>query len=55
MKALWWKDDYGHAKVMAVKDGYAMMRRPGSVPFVVCVRDLLGGKTKYVPAEKPVR
>lgn len=47
-----WRDANGTAKVMAVSDKWAMMRRPGSIPFVVYVPDLLRGNTQWVPDKK---
>lgn len=33
-------DAYGEVRVLAVADGYAMCRRPMSMPFVYSVRDV---------------
>lgn len=30
-----WADQYGEARVLAVAEGYAMLRRPTSNPFIV--------------------
>ena len=40
------------AKVMAVADGYAMLRRPGCIPFVESVKTLEKWKTNP-PKEQP--
>lgn len=37
---LTWQDRYGPIVVMAVADGYAMVRRPGCLPTVMTVRDV---------------
>ena len=33
-------DSFGAAKVMAVADGYAMVRRVGCCPFIVALKDI---------------
>lgn len=38
-----WRDDFGHARVLAVAEGYAMMRRHRRNPFLVSVDVLLSG------------
>jgi hypothetical protein len=37
-----WEDRHGPARLMAVAEGYAMMRRPGSMPFCFPVKELVG-------------
>ena len=42
-----WQDDISPIRVMAVADGYAMVRRPGCLPFVVALAGIatqVGGK-----------
>lgn len=36
----YWSDWVGSARVLAVAEGYAMLRRKGAVPFVVSVKEL---------------
>lgn len=41
-----WRDNYGPMRLMTVEpvEGYVMARRAAGFPFVLSVRDLLGGK-----------
>ncbi len=39
-----WEDRHGPARLMGVIEGYAMMRRPGAMPFVYPLKDLLGSR-----------
>lgn len=39
----YWRDAHGEIRLMGIIDGYAMMRRPGKIPFVVRSKDLLSG------------
>lgn len=34
-------DHIGEIRVMIVQDGYAMVRRPGAMPFVKSVKEIL--------------
>lgn len=34
-------DEHGEIRVMAVADGYVMVRRPGCLPFVLSVKEFL--------------
>ena len=50
-----WKDAGGPLRVMCEPhDGYVMMRRPGAMPFVVSVRELLGGKYEPILPAKQI-
>ncbi len=37
-----WNDIHGTVRVMSVAEGYAMVRRPHCMPFVISVRDMDG-------------
>lgn len=41
-----WSDDLGPIRVMTPNpvEGYVMIRRPGAMPSVISVSDLLGGR-----------
>lgn len=53
-----WADKDGNpVRLMTVCEGYAMMRRPGAVPFLFPAKDLLAGepwlnKGPFMPAAK---
>jgi adenylosuccinate synthase len=48
-----WQDDKGHVRVICEPaQGYVMARRPGAMPFVISVSDLLSGK-RYQPVIRP--
>ncbi len=34
-----WVDQHGPVRIMAIADGYAMVRRPGCMPFVEPIRE----------------
>lgn len=38
-----WQDEFGHARVLAVAEGYAMLRRWRSNPFVASTDQMLRG------------
>lgn len=38
-----WQDEFGHARVLAVAEGYAMLRRRRSNPFVASTEQMLRG------------
>jgi len=33
-------DDHSNVRVMAIADGYVMIRRPGCIPFIKTVKEL---------------
>ena len=35
----WLQDDYGWFRVMAIAEGWMMVRRKGAVPFTIRVKD----------------
>lgn len=35
------EDDYGRLRVIAIADGYLMIRRPQAQPFVICHKTFL--------------
>ena len=39
----YWRDERGPIRLMALVEGYAVMRRPGAIPFLVFAKDLLNG------------
>lgn len=40
----YWRDKIGSIRLMGVVEGYALMRRPGKVPFVIAGKDLISGR-----------
>ena len=34
-----WVDNFGPIRIMAIAGGYAMVRRPGGMPFVELIRE----------------
>lgn len=39
-----WRDEFGQARVMAVAEGYAMLRRRRSNPFIASTDQMLSGQ-----------
>lgn len=39
-----WEDRIGPIRVMGVVEGYAMVRRPGAMPFCIPLKDLTGAR-----------
>jgi len=50
----WWHDNFGEARAMCISEGYVMMRRPGSTPFIVCEKDLILGNTSFRRLDVPL-
>jgi hypothetical protein len=44
-------DNFSHVKVMAVADGYAMVRRPRCMPFCISVKNLIEKSGEYAPKQ----
>lgn len=40
-----WEDRIGRVRVMGVIEGYAMVRRPGAMPFCVPIKVLTGARS----------
>lgn len=47
------RDEHGPARVMAIAEGYAMLRRKGCLPFVAALKDVMPDPAYPAPKKEP--